>query len=166
MASERRLPVEGGEGRESFLRAGRSGLSQEGRASRHVARAANALHEHHAVAVLAERVLLLRGLLEPAARRSQVLRYTLAVEVRLAEGSLGPAFATFSSFAEPGPGGGTLGSTNEAAVAARGVGLVVVRERTARVLSSRKIKGAKKNNHIRGIFKQELDQKEGRRGGI
>ena len=130
-----RLPVELGEHRERLLRAGRRRLGQKGRTGRHVARAANALDEHHAVPVLAERVLLLRRLLEPTPRRGQVLRHALAVEVRLAEGRLRPALAALGSLAEPGPGGGATRGADEAAVAAGCVSLVVVRERAALALS-------------------------------
>ena len=124
------LPVEVSQGSKRLLRARSSSLGQEGRASRHVTRAAHTLQQHHAVPVLAEGVLLLRRLLEPAAGGSQVLRHALAVEVRLAEGSLGPAFATFSGFAEPGPGGGALGRAYETTVATGSICLVVVRKGT------------------------------------
>ena len=142
------LPVEVGESDKSLFGASSSGLSQEGCASRHVARATDALHEHHTVPVLAEGVFLLRGLFEPTARRSQVLRHALTVEVRLAEGSLRPAFTTFGSFAEPGPGGGALGCAYETAVATRCVGLVVVGKRATlalklpgKCLTNRRVEG-------------------------
>ena len=58
------------------------------------------------------------------------MRHALAVEVRLAEGSLRPAFAALSGFAEPGPGGGALGRAYETTVATRSICLVVVRKGT------------------------------------